>query len=123
MLRALAGVALHLSGGLVLMALAENLHDLPLGIGTVPVELFAGRMLEAVQSTFSAGIQLALPFLVVGTLLYAALGFINRAMPQLMVFFVAAPAITATGLVLFLIALPMILAHWASGFDALLGNF
>lgn len=114
--------ALNLHGS-TLMALAENLHDLPLGIGTVPVELFAGRMLEAVQSTFSAGIQLALPFLVVGTLLYAALGFINRAMPQLMVFFVAAPAITATGLVLFLIALPMILAHWASGFDALLGNF
>ena len=71
----------------------------------------------------AAGIELALPFLVVGTLLYAGLGFINRAMPQLMVFFVAAPAITATGLILFLIALPMILTQWAGGFDTLLAKF
>ena len=99
------------------------MRDLPLGIGAVPVELLANRILEAVQSTFATGIQLALPFLVVGTLLYAALGFINRAMPQLMVFFVAAPAITATGLILFLIALPMILTQWAGGFEALLANF
>ncbi len=114
--------ALNLHGS-TLMALAENLRDLPLGIGAIPVDLFASRILEAVQFTFATGIQLALPFLVVGTLLYAALGFINRAMPQLMVFFVAAPAITVTGLVLFLTALPMILTQWAGGFDALLANF
>ena len=36
---------------------------------------------------------------------------------------VAAPAITGTGLILFLIALPMILTHWAGGLDAALGNF
>lgn len=114
--------ALNLHGS-TLEALADNLRDLPLGIGAVPVELLTNRIVDAVQSTFATGIQLALPFLVVGTLLYAALGFINRAMPQLMVFFVAAPAITATGLILFLIALPMILTQWAGGFDALLANF
>ena len=114
--------ALNLHGS-TLIALANNLHDMPLGRGTVPMELFANRILEGVQSTFTTGIELALPFLVVGTLLYAALGFINKAMPQLMVFFVAAPAITGTGLVLFLIALPMILTQWAKGFDAMLANF
>jgi len=114
--------ALNLHGS-TLAALAENFQDMPLGMGVVPVELFAGRILEAVQFTFATGIQLAVPFLVVGTLLYAALGFINRAMPQLMVFFVAAPAITATGLILFLIALPMILTQWAGSFDAMLANF
>lgn len=114
--------ALNLHGS-TLRALAANLRDMPLGQGVVPVDVFATRILEAVQSTFATGIQLALPFLVVGTLLYAALGFINRAMPQLMVFFVAAPAITATGLVLFVIALPMILSQWAGGFEALLANF
>lgn len=114
--------ALNLHGS-ALAALAQNLRDMPLGQGVVPLELLAGRILEMVASTFATGIGLALPFLVVGTLLYAALGFINRAMPQLMVFFVAAPAITATGLVLFLIALPMILTQWAGSFDALLANF
>ena len=114
--------ALNLHGS-TLAALAQNLQDVPPGIGAVPVELLTNRILEAVQSTFAAGIELALPFLVVGTLLYAGLGFINRAMPQLMVFFVAAPAITATGLILFLIALPMILTQWAGGFDTLLAKF
>ncbi|MCA8927215.1 MAG: flagellar biosynthetic protein FliR [Alphaproteobacteria bacterium] len=114
--------ALNLHGS-TLAALADNLRDMPLGQGVVPVELFTNRILEAVGSTFATGISLAVPFLVVGTLLYAALGFVNRAMPQMMVFFVAAPAITATGLVLFLIALPMILTQWAGGFEALLANF
>ena len=40
-----------------------------------------------------------------------------------MVFFVAAPAITMIGLILFMIALPMILTEWAGGLDAALGNF
>ena len=114
--------ALNLHGS-TLMALAENLRDMPLGRGIVPIELFTGRIMEGVASTFETGIQLSLPFLVVGTLIYAALGFINRAMPQLMVFFVAAPAITMIGLILFMIALPMILTEWAGGLDAALGNF
>ena len=114
--------ALNLHGS-TLMALAKNLQDMPLGAGALPLELLSSRILQGVGSTFATGIQLALPFLVVGTLIYAALGFINKAMPQLMVFFVAAPAITGTGLVLFLIALPMILTHWAGGLDAALGNF
>ncbi len=96
---------------------------MPLGAGALPLDLLSSRILQGVGSTFATGIQLALPFLVVGTLIYAALGFINKAMPQLMVFFVAAPAITGTGLILFLIALPMILTHWAGGLDAALGNF
>jgi flagellar biosynthetic protein FliR len=114
--------ALNLHGS-TLMALAENLNDMPLGQGTVPIELLTRRILDGVGSTFATGIQLALPFLVVGTLLYAALGFINKAMPQLMVFFIAAPAITSIGLILFLIALPMILTQWAGGLDAALNNF
>jgi flagellar biosynthetic protein FliR len=122
----LSGITLFFSlnlHGSTLMALAKNLQDMPLGAGIVPWELLSSRMMEGVSSTFATGIQLALPFLVVGTLIYAALGFINKAMPQLMVFFIAAPAITGIGLILFLIALPMILTQWAGGLDAALGNF
>ncbi len=47
------------------------------------------------------------------------LGIINRAMPQLMVVFVGAPAITAAGLVLLMLLAPVMLGLWA----AALGEF
>ena len=56
----------------------------------------------------------------IGFVLYAGLGVINRAMPQMMVFFVAAPAFTIVGLVLLAVTLPVILWTWAGAFDAAL---
>jgi flagellar biosynthesis protein FliR len=44
-------------------------------------------------------------------------------MPQMMVFFVAAPGFTIIGLVMLAITLPMLLWTWAGAFDAaLLGD-
>ena len=40
------------------------------------------------------------------------LGVINKAMPQLMVAFVGAPAITAGGLALLMLSSPFLLALW-----------
>ncbi|MEM8699663.1 MAG: flagellar biosynthetic protein FliR, partial [Pseudomonadota bacterium] len=45
------------------------------------------------------------------------LGAINRAMPQLMVAFVGAPAITAGGLALLALAAPLILTLWLDRLD------
>ena len=60
----------------------------------------AQHVTRTVSDAFSLGVRLSLPFLVIGFVLYAGLGVINRAMPQMMVFFVAAPAFTIIGLVL-----------------------
>ena len=50
------------------------------------------------------------------------LGVINRAMPQLMVAFVGAPFTTLGGLVLLLLATPIMLHHWLGALDAFLAN-
>ena len=76
----------------------------------------------AVGKVFALGFTLAAPF-VIGSLLYnVTLGVINRAMPQLMVSFVGAPAITAGGLFLFFVTAPLMLAIWLEAFAAFVTN-
>ncbi|MEJ2037160.1 MAG: flagellar biosynthetic protein FliR, partial [Maritimibacter sp.] len=47
---------------------------------------------------------------------------INRAMPQLMVAFVGAPAITAGGLILMFLSTPILLNIWGQGLIMFLNN-
>jgi len=71
---------------------------------------------------FGLGFTLAAPFLI-GSLVYnVALGVINRAMPQLMVAFVGAPALTLGGLALIALVLPLALALWLNAFGGFLSN-
>ena len=72
--------------------------------------------LHQVTRAFGLALSLAAPF-VIGSLLYSvALGIINRAMPQLMVAFIGAPALTWGGLALFAVAAPLILSVWLAAF-------
>lgn len=65
-----------------------------------------------IARSFGLAFTLAAPFVIASLIYNVALGVINRAMPQLMVAFVGAPAITAGGLVLMLVALPILLSIW-----------
>jgi len=73
--------------------------------------------IEAVSNVFKLGFTLAAPFMI-GSLIYnITLGIINKAMPQLMVSFIGAPAITAGGLILLMLAIPTILSIWIMSFS------
>lgn len=70
-----------------------------------------------IADAFALAFVLAAPF-VIGSLIYnLALGVINRAMPQLMVAFVGAPAITAGALLLLFLTLPLMLTVWSDALD------
>jgi flagellar biosynthesis protein FliR len=71
--------------------------------------------LPQVARAFELGFILSMPFVLASLLYYVALGAINRAMPTLMVAFIGAPALTALGLVLLLLAAPAMLAVWLDG--------
>lgn len=78
--------------------------------------------LTQIAGAFALSFSLSAPF-VVGALIYnITLGFINRAMPQLMVSFVGAPAITAGGMLLLLVTAPIMLHLWWTRFDLLLAG-
>ena len=118
----MAALALAVSQGLHVRA-AEYLilsYDLlPMGGGLASPDL-ARWGLAQVSRSFALAFSLAAPFVIAGLLYNVALGVINRAMPQLMVAMVGAPAITLGGIALFAIAAPLMLQVWLSALSAYL---
>lgn len=106
---ALAGAFdLHLD---ILRLLAFSYEVIPIGVWPDPRLLLAagiGNLSQAASLAFSC----AAPF-VIGSVVYnLALGVINRAMPQLMVAFVGAPAITLGSMALLAVVASGILVSW-----------
>ena len=75
-----------------------------------------------ISRAFGLAFTLAAPFVIASLVYNVALGVINRAMPQLMVAFVGAPAITAAGLILLFLTAPILLATWIRVLDIFLNN-
>ncbi|MCC1481560.1 flagellar biosynthetic protein FliR [Roseibaca sp. Y0-43] len=75
-----------------------------------------------VSRAFALAFTLAMPFVILSLVFYVALGAINKAMPQLMVAFVGAPAITFAGLALLLLTAPLILPIWHEAFTGFIAN-
>ncbi|WP_298258931.1 flagellar biosynthetic protein FliR [uncultured Litoreibacter sp.] len=65
---------------------------------------------------FGLGFTLAGPFVLASLIYNLGLGAINKAMPQLMVALVGAPAISFGGLALLLVSSPIILTVWGRSF-------
>lgn len=123
---------LLLVGGLALAAMLD-LHVrvveiLIMSYNFIPAGTFIGAAelsqwgLQNIRTGFSMAFSLSAPFVIASLVYNVALGVINRAMPQLMVAMVGAPAITLGGMVLMLISLPFLLEIWRNGFDVLLMN-
>jgi flagellar biosynthetic protein FliR len=85
-------------------------------------ELFTAWGRAHVGRAFALAFTLAAPFVVASLVYNLALGVINRAMPQLMVAFVGAPAITAGGLVLLFLAAPLLIGLWGDALTAFLSD-
>ncbi len=115
MLLALAGTTLALILGLHVRAAEFLIHSytlFPPGRLPVPADLSRWGVAQVARS-FGLAFTLATPFVIASLLYNLALGVINRAMPQLMVAFVGAPAITFAGVFLLFICTPVILSVWA----------
>ncbi len=115
----LAALALAAELGLHVQAAAMFIVSYDLVAFGVPIggSGLASWVVRAVSATFSFAFTLAAPFVAVSLLYNLALGVINRAMPQLMVAFVGAPAITLGSLVLLALVAPLMLLLWAEQFQ------
>lgn len=109
-------------GGLAI-AVASGLHLQIAGLliasydvlppGQMPAaEAIRSWGLSGISRSFALAFSIAAPFVLAGLIYNVALGVINRAMPQLMVAFVGAPALTAGGLALLALAVPTGLMLW-----------
>ncbi len=120
----LAGVTLAVMAGLhvhLAYAVLQSYDVLPLGRLPDPGDL-GGWGIDLVAASFRLALSLSAPFLLASLLYNVALGVINKAMPQLMVAFVGAPAITWGGLFLLLVTTPFLLPAWFAVFEAVLAD-
>lgn len=119
-----AGLALAVMLGLhVMVAQALLMSYSALPPGQIPdAASIAGLGMAQVARAFGLAFSLSLPFVIASLIYNLALGVINRAMPQLMVAFVGAPAITAAGLLLLALAAPILLDIWAGWMRGVMRN-
>lgn len=115
----LSGLTLAVMSGLhihIARAFVASYNVFP--AGEFPLAGDLGRWgIGRVGASFSLAFSLAAPFLIASLLYNLALGVISKAMPQLMVALVGAPAITWGALVLLLLTIPFILTAWFSVFQ------
>ncbi|MEM6914076.1 MAG: flagellar biosynthetic protein FliR [Pseudomonadota bacterium] len=114
-----SGLAIAVMSGLHLQAVKLILLSyqiMPSGAFPVASDLSAWG-LEQITHAFALAFTLAAPFVIASLIYNVALGVINKAMPQLMVAFVGAPAITAGSMMLMVIAIPIMLSIWVEDLD------
>ena len=120
----IAGIALALAAGLHVRAaelVIVSYDILPAGLVPNPGDA-ADWGLALISRTFSLAFSLAGPFVIAGMVYNLALGAINRAMPQLMVSMVGAPALTLGALAIMAVVAPTLLLVWLEAFQVYLAN-
>lgn len=120
----IAGITLALVMGLHVKAaivLINSYQVIPFG-GFAAAEDIAMWGVARATSAFALAFSIAAPFVIASLIYNLALGAINRAMPQLMVALVGAPAITALTLFVLWAATPLALMHWAGLLDEVLAD-
>jgi flagellar biosynthetic protein FliR len=118
----IAALALACAAGLpvrVVEALVLSYQLFPMG-GAAPDGLIAAWAVADVARAFALAFALAAPFAVAALVYNLALGAISRAMPQLMVVLIGAPALTLGSLVLMALAAPVLLSAWLAQFHGVL---
>jgi flagellar biosynthetic protein FliR len=86
------------------------------------VEDLANAMAHIVSVSFELAVELAAPFVVLGTIFYVALGLLSRLMPQLQIFFVALPIQIVGGFAVFALTLVAVMSWFLDSFTRTLGG-
>jgi flagellar biosynthetic protein FliR len=117
----MAGAALLLSMDYhvsVFVRMTTIYIDIPAGaVGMVDPMFLIKRGFEA----FGIAIMLAWPFVAVNLLYNICLGFINKALPSLMVAFVGAPFMIGAGIMLLAFSIATILSVWMDKVPSIIG--
>jgi len=117
----MAGVALLLTMNYhveAFVALLGLYSDIPVGGYELLNQSF---YLKSIFASLGFAVALAWPFVAVNLIYNICLGFINKALPQLMVAFVGAPFLVGAGLFMLAISIMSLLIVWADHVVDLVG--
>jgi flagellar biosynthetic protein FliR len=98
----------------MLASVVESYQIFPAIAQTPDMESMSDTVARTVNVAFKIGVQIALPFIVVGVLIQMGLGLLNRLMPQLQIYFIALPAQIAISLVMLAMVLSAGMMFWLS---------
>ena len=101
---------------LLFIGILESYQLFPLG--AIPdTGSMAELMARAVSASFTVGIKIAAPFLILSILIYTGMGILGRLMPQIQVFILALPVQIMLSWVLLMIVVSAGLLYWLSQFE------
>lgn len=106
----------------MLMALVDSYVLFVPGQG-FPVGDFSESASRVVADSFRLGLQIALPILVVGMLIYLSMGLMARLMPQIQVFFIALPLQILVGFAVLAVTLGVSMLVFLDHFETVVGGF
>lgn len=106
----------------MLMALVDSYVLFVPGQG-FPVGDFSDSAARVVSDSFRLGLQIALPILVVGMLIYLSMGLMARLMPQIQVFFIALPLQILVGFAVLAVTLGVSMLVFLDHFETVVGGF
>jgi flagellar biosynthetic protein FliR len=118
----------------VVLIFATNLHHLAIGAiqgsytllppgAPLPTGDMAELTVRLVSGSFLLGVQLAAPFLILGFAVNASMGLLARMMPQLQVFFIAAPINIISGFLLMALIISAMMTLFLNYFAMQMGHF
>jgi len=105
----------------VIRALVYSYQVFP--VGSFMMADKASEMVRAGARSLYIGVAVSAPFYVAGMVLNLGMGLANRMMPQLPVFFVAAPLLIVAGLIVLSGAAPSIIGFFVEELTGWLGTF
>lgn len=117
------GVTLLFVSGMDAMLLrgVVSIYDVfPPGGVLMPGDM-AQTVIQMANKSFTVGIELAMPFLVIGILMYVALGIMQKLMPQVQLFLIALPIQIWGGFALLSITIAGIMTIWLQYADKTIG--
>ncbi|MBI3709260.1 MAG: flagellar biosynthetic protein FliR [Proteobacteria bacterium] len=107
---------------LMLRALVDSYQVFRPG-AALPIGDFAEATTRVVAESFLLAVKISAPFIVMGLVGFVALGFLQRLMPQVQVFFVATPLQIAFGLLGLALTTAAVMTVFLDGFESVLGLF
>ena len=106
----------------MLAAIVNSYSLFPAGGAFPDIGSMSEVITRVTSLAFRVGVQITLPFLVVGTLLQLGLGVLGRLMPQLQIFFVALPVQILLSLLILVMTMSAGVMYWLSTYGNVLSN-
>ncbi len=105
----------------LLRALMETYTIFPIG-APFPLGDVVQSFIQVVSKSFSVGVQMASPFIIVGLLLYLTMGTMQKMMPQVQLFLVLIPIQIWGGFFLFSTIISVMLLFWLQTYDEIVSS-